>query len=87
MSEIVQFIHDVLNANANMQIGDVDVDIDNPVPIEEQSIVPIIGLNPSYALSYTDGLLTQVDKIIGAIMYRKTFSYSDGLWIAASEWA
>lgn len=84
--EIVQSVHDDLNANANIQVGTVDVDADNPVPIKGQPIAPTAQLNPSYALSYTNNLLTQVDMTIEATTYRKTHSYSDDLWIAASDW-
>lgn len=85
--EIFQLVHDDLNANGNMQVGTVDVDDDNPVLTEEQEVVPTAPLNPSYALSYVGDSLTQVDMTVGAATYRRTHSYTDGLWTAASVWA
>jgi len=36
-STVIQSIHDNLNGNANLQIGDVDVGVGNPVPVSDNS--------------------------------------------------
>jgi len=37
--EVIQTIHDDLNANANIQVGDADVSVSNPVPVTGTLVV------------------------------------------------
>ena len=55
---------------------------------EQDTLLPTEGNNPSFSLSYDgDGNLTQVDKIIGGITYRKTLTWAAGNLTDVSVWS
>lgn len=58
----------------------------NPVLNTLERATSIQG-NGSLALSYTDGNLTQLDKTVGAVTYRKTFTWTGGNLTAVSTWS
>jgi len=49
---------------------------------------PLAQTNPSIALTYTNGLLTQVQKTIGSTTYTKTLTYNaQNLLSSVSVWS
>jgi len=51
------------------------------------SLLPTDGNNPSLVLTYTDGNLTKITKIIGGVNYEKTLTYTDGSVTGVSAWS
>lgn len=43
--------------------------------------------NPSYEITYTSGLPTQIDMTIGSTIYRKTLTWTDGNCTAITVWS
>lgn len=87
--EVKQSDPDDLNANVNLQVGDLDVDSDNPVPTEEQETAPDASNknNPSLALTYVTGDLTSIALTIDVDTFTKTLAYVAGDLSTISVWA
>jgi len=47
---------------------------------------PKEGYDPSFVLSWTGDELDYIEKTIGEITYRKTFTWSGGNLVTMSEW-
>lgn len=58
----------------------------NPISGNLERETKIQG-NPSFALTYTSGDLTQIDMTIGTVTYRKTLTYTSGDLTAISVWS
>lgn len=55
--------------------------------IKEVAPTDTTKTNPSFILTYTGDDLTQIDKIIGGITYRKTLTWAGGKITAVSAWS
>jgi hypothetical protein len=86
---VVQPTHDLLNCNANIQVGDADVAPGNPVPTEEQETPPTDASknNPSFVFTYTAGDLTGIAMTIGATTYNRTLAYTNGDLTSMTVWS
>ena len=54
----------------------------------EQEVVPTDAskTNPSMSFTYTSGNLTQIDKVIDGVTYRKTLAYTGDVLDSISAW-